>query len=308
LKKKYIYADRQILAQHDIDEGAQPVQDDKYFYMHDRLGSVRLVIYYDEQTQDVVVVNYYTYEPFGEAIDTDVTLENPFMFTGQYYDAEIEEYYLRARQYNPQIARFTSRDPVRGKFREPLTLHRYLYCQNDPINRVDLNGKFSIQGVAQNLAIRAFTSGLINSALSGVRSHFTGGDFWKGTISGFAGGVSGAIAGGVFSSFSAAGYIAAAVSAGVGAGFEAALKEEGVSMRAFGRVVANTLGGAILGVGSNWGLSKVKDVTVAAIGFPGDLAMDYSKDLGKVLGVWDTFTGGVGGNIASMIDTILFDD
>ena len=110
LKKKYIYADRQILAQHDIDEGAQPVQDDKYFYMHDRLGSVRLVIYYDEQTQDVVVVNYYTYEPFGEAIDTDVTLDNPFMFTGQYYDAEIEEYYLRARQYNPQIARFTARE------------------------------------------------------------------------------------------------------------------------------------------------------------------------------------------------------
>jgi len=102
-KKRYIYADRQILAQHDIDEDDE--QDDKYFYMHDRLGSVRLVI---DDSGDVV--NYYTYEPFGEAIDTDVTLDNPFMFTGQYYDAEIEEYYLRARQYNPQIARFTARE------------------------------------------------------------------------------------------------------------------------------------------------------------------------------------------------------
>ena len=44
MKKKYIYADRQILAQHDIDDDAQPAEDDKYFYLHDRLGSVRLVI------------------------------------------------------------------------------------------------------------------------------------------------------------------------------------------------------------------------------------------------------------------------
>jgi hypothetical protein len=39
--------------------------------------------------------------------------------------------------------RFTSRDPVKGKQKEPLTLHKYLYCLNDPINRVDLSGKTS---------------------------------------------------------------------------------------------------------------------------------------------------------------------
>lgn len=95
LKKTYIYADRQILAEHDGDDTA-----DKYFYMHDRLGSVRLVIDYDEQTQNVDVVKYYTYEPFGEMFATEVTenVSNPFMFTGQYFDSEIEEYYLRARQ------------------------------------------------------------------------------------------------------------------------------------------------------------------------------------------------------------------
>jgi RHS repeat-associated protein len=69
------------------------------------------------------------------------TLDNPFMFTGQYYDSEIDQYYLRARQYDPLLARFTARDPVLGKFREPLTLHTYLYQSNDPLNRVDLNGR-----------------------------------------------------------------------------------------------------------------------------------------------------------------------
>jgi len=135
LKKKYIYADRQILAQHDIDEGEE--EDFKYFYLHDRLGSVRLVI--DDQS---AVKNTYTYEPFGEMFATECTetTENPFKFTGQYFDSEIEEYYLRARQYNPHLARFTSRDPIRGEFTEPQTLHLYLYCGNDPINRVDLTG------------------------------------------------------------------------------------------------------------------------------------------------------------------------
>ena len=135
LKKTYIYADRQILAQHDGD-----ISDDKYFYLHDRLGSVRLVI--DDQG---AVKNTYTYEPFGEMSASECTenVSNPFKFTGQYFDAEIQEYYLRARQYNPHIARFTSRDLVFGQFEEPLTLHNYLYCLNDPMNRLDLTGWMS---------------------------------------------------------------------------------------------------------------------------------------------------------------------
>jgi hypothetical protein len=39
LKKKYIYGNSQILAQHDV-----PDNNEVYFYLHDRLGSVRLVI------------------------------------------------------------------------------------------------------------------------------------------------------------------------------------------------------------------------------------------------------------------------
>ena len=62
------------------------------------------------------------------------------MFTGQYFDSEIDEYYLRARQYDPHIARFTARDPIFGQFEEPLTLHAYLYCGNDPLNYVDPSG------------------------------------------------------------------------------------------------------------------------------------------------------------------------
>lgn len=86
--------------------------------------------------------NYYTYEPFGEVFPGENVYHvwNQFLFTGQYYDVETGQYHLRARQYDPHIYRFTSRDPIAGKFEEPLTLHKYLYCINDPLNRWDPAG------------------------------------------------------------------------------------------------------------------------------------------------------------------------
>jgi RHS repeat-associated protein len=131
IEKTYIYADRQIIAQHDGDH-----TEDRYFYLHDRLGSVRQVI-----DNSASVVKYYTYQSFGETIDDGGTFDDSFRFTGQYFDSEIKEYYLRARMYDPNIGRFTSRDPVRGKFSEPMALHKYLYCLNDPINKIDPTGK-----------------------------------------------------------------------------------------------------------------------------------------------------------------------
>ncbi|MFA5424205.1 MAG: RHS repeat-associated core domain-containing protein [Phycisphaerae bacterium] len=133
IKKAYIYGNSQVIAQYD----GNPFSADKYFYLHDRLGSVREMI---NDTGAVVLM--YTYNPFGELIATETTedTENGFMFTGQQFDSEINQYYLRARQYEPHLGRFVSRDPVLGKFEEPLTLHKYLYCGNDPLNRIDPAG------------------------------------------------------------------------------------------------------------------------------------------------------------------------
>ena len=36
---------------------------------------------------------------------------NPFRYCGEYYDNETESIYLRARNYDPGIGRFTSEDP-----------------------------------------------------------------------------------------------------------------------------------------------------------------------------------------------------
>ena len=105
---KLSYANSQILAQHDGDSSAS-----RYFYLHDRLGSVREIINTAGE-----VNNIYTYDPFGEtfASETEENILNPFKYTGQWFDVELNQYYLRARQYEPHIGRFTSRDPIFGTF------------------------------------------------------------------------------------------------------------------------------------------------------------------------------------------------
>jgi RHS repeat-associated protein len=49
-----------------------------------------------------------------------------------------------ARYYNPNSGRFMSRDPEDGKKKIPATLHKYLYANGDPVNRIDPRGRDSI--------------------------------------------------------------------------------------------------------------------------------------------------------------------
>jgi RHS repeat-associated protein len=134
--KTYFNAQGQTLMQRD---GSQAAEDDRYFYIHDRLGSVRQLVNTAGQ-----VVNCYVYDPFGNALDTSgetqETIENRFRFAGYKWDPITSMYNCNARWYDPVLARFTGRDPVLGKFAEPLTLHAYLYCLNDPINHIDPTG------------------------------------------------------------------------------------------------------------------------------------------------------------------------
>ena len=78
IAKTYIYANSQIIAQHTGNHEA-----DRYFYLHDRLVSVRQVI----DTSDDFK-NRYVYNPFGElypAPNFEETVDNPFNFAGRYF-------------------------------------------------------------------------------------------------------------------------------------------------------------------------------------------------------------------------------
>ena len=150
VKKAYIYGNSQIITQYD---GNWRSGANKYFYLHDRLGSVRLVI-----DTTASVKKLYTYNPFGETVEQDGTFANAFRFAGQWFDDEIGQYYLRARMYDPHLGRFVGRDPILGDFTEPLTLHSYLYCINNPTNKTDPEGLFAYNLEAINKMAGALVS------------------------------------------------------------------------------------------------------------------------------------------------------
>ena len=158
LKTSYIYAAGEPICRYDVngvDENNDVNYEAIYFYITDRLGNVRVVI-----DADGVAQNSYSYTPFGQYLANNYVenVYNPLKFTGQWYDEEIGQYYLRARQYDPELMRFISRDPVRGKYEQPLTLHPYLYCVNAPTQFVDPTGEFYW------LAARLFIGAVANAA------------------------------------------------------------------------------------------------------------------------------------------------
>lgn len=58
-----------------------------------------------------------------------------FKFNGQQYDSVTQQYYLRARYYNPVIGRFTQEDTYNAD-----GLNLYAYCRNNPVYYVDPSG------------------------------------------------------------------------------------------------------------------------------------------------------------------------
>jgi RHS repeat-associated protein len=92
----------------------------------------------------------YTYDPWGNIISEEgtSTLKNPFTYKGAYgyyYDEETGLYYLKARYYELKIYRFLTRDPIEkapelADLQNPLSLNPYVYCEDDPVGKVDPDG------------------------------------------------------------------------------------------------------------------------------------------------------------------------
>ena len=84
--------------------------------------------------------NRYDYSAFGEEKETEETAENSLRYGGEFYDAELELYYQRARYYEPSTGRFLSEDTYTGEADNPATFNLYAFCNGDPVNYIDPNG------------------------------------------------------------------------------------------------------------------------------------------------------------------------
>lgn len=86
------------------------------------------------------VIKSYKYDAFGIEENMDGLDNNPFRYTGEYFDKETNTIYLRARYYNPTNGRFVNQDSYLGNTNDPLSLNLYTYVHNNPIINVDSTG------------------------------------------------------------------------------------------------------------------------------------------------------------------------
>ena len=100
-----------------------------YHYVSDEQGSITHVL-----SEDAEILNHYSYDAFGNIIEKTEKVENRFCYNGEMLDPVTQQYYLRARFYNPVIGRFTQEDT----YGDGLKL--YQYCQANPVGYVDPSG------------------------------------------------------------------------------------------------------------------------------------------------------------------------
>ncbi len=155
--KRYIYDGEDILLEYDgnnllqarythgpgIDE---PIAVTKgastFFYHQDGLGSVT-----DLSDAAGATAKSYSYDSYGNILESPGTLEQPYTFTGREFDAESGLSYYRARYYDPASGRFLQQDPGSAGInsarlpRHPLDLvSQYVYAADNPIQLIDSFG------------------------------------------------------------------------------------------------------------------------------------------------------------------------
>jgi RHS repeat-associated protein len=166
------------------------------YYLYDGHNSVRSLTDKDGRITDT-----YNYDAFGILISSTGNTENNYLYCGEQFDYATGLYYLRARYMNPSTGTFISMDVYQGTAFEPVSLHKYLYANANPVMYSDPSGYVATLGEAAvaTAIIGGLTGGLLQSCLSVLRALDAGADisgmdfavefidgFFKGVIGGLA--------------------------------------------------------------------------------------------------------------------------
>ena len=144
---------------------SEKIEGSTYFYITDALGNVRGLSDTSENTTDS-----YRYDAYGVLLSRSGTTKNCYGYQSEEYDETTGLIYLRARYYSPVSGRFISQDSYSGEIWSPVTLNKYIYANNNPVNYNDPSGHFALSmvGCAINLTLQSVVRNADNIHVAGL--------------------------------------------------------------------------------------------------------------------------------------------
>ncbi len=121
----------------------------RYYLIKNLQGDVTRIL-----NNNLETVAQYVYDPWGKLVNIldangepnsgiSIANINPIRYRGYYFDMETGFYYLNARYYDPALGRFINPDDYVSTGQGLTSFNMYAYCNNDPINMIDLTGEFA---------------------------------------------------------------------------------------------------------------------------------------------------------------------
>ena len=126
---QFIYASKFQVPDYMIKDGVT------FRILSDHLGSPRLVV----QADNGIVVQRMDYDEFGRIIEDTNSGFQPFGFAGGLYDRDTGLVRFGARDYDPEVGRWTAKDPIRFA---GASTNLYTYVLNKPVMFVDPWGTY----------------------------------------------------------------------------------------------------------------------------------------------------------------------
>ncbi len=146
------------------------------------------------------------YDAYGNALNFAMgNAATQYLYSGEQFDARVQQQYLRTRYYNQATGTFEQVDVFSGMLTAPQSLHKYLYAHADPVSNIDPTGMFicGLVGSLFSMAIGGFGrsseapklhifkelslflgAGVVGAFLGGGLFKFLGLDVAKGSIYG----------------------------------------------------------------------------------------------------------------------------
>jgi len=110
------------------------------FFGTDGLGSTRFLT-----STNGTITETYAFDAFGTLIASNTTPSTAYLFSGQQSDSVLGGLLYLNQRYNiPSLGRLLTRDGLPGDNHDPLSLHKYLYVENNPVNAVDPSGEVAV--------------------------------------------------------------------------------------------------------------------------------------------------------------------